>query len=50
MVTTCTHITGTHSLKKKETEERSIEYHQTKMTDRNTKGKYQWRHRAKTKY
>ena len=31
--------TETHSLKKEETEERSMEYHQTKTTDENTQEK-----------
>ena len=41
--------TETHNLKKEETEEESMEYHQTKTTARHTNEKIQWMHRATRK-
>ena len=41
--------TETNSLPKEETEKRSMECHQTKTKNRNTKEKNKWRHRATRK-
>ena len=40
--------TETYNLKREKTEEKGIEY-QTRTTDRNTKEKNKWRHRATRK-
>ena len=41
--------TEAHTGEIKETEKRSMEYHQTKTTERNKKEKNQWSHRATRK-